>query len=72
MEKYGFVYLRKHHTEDSFRIHSYGEKLFETIIDCVQEAKQINLCRSDEPGYVLKIAYFKVLNNHEIVKEMHA
>lgn len=71
-EKFGFVYLHKYRKDEPFTVHSSSCKLFESVIECIQEAMKIDFSLHDNPEYVLKIAYFKVLNNDNIVRELHS
>lgn len=72
MEKFGFLYLGKNSTGDSFHVYTCCEKLYESIFECINDAKHANVDVPDHPDFTLKIAYFKVLNNHEIVKQIHS
>lgn len=72
MEKFGFLHLHKCASADGFTLHSCCERLYESILQCIHDAKQVNFDVPDHPDYIFKIAYFKVLNNNELVKQIHS
>lgn len=67
MEKFGFLQMQKFHINDNYTIHSCSDKLFETVMERIHHVKQFNCTVPDHPDHVMKVAYFKVLNNNELV-----
>ncbi|GFS98099.1 uncharacterized protein TNCV_3849771 [Trichonephila clavipes] len=66
--RYGFLFLKRNGANSAYSIHSCSDTLYENMISCVQAA---NSYPTDNSECRLKIAYFRILNNKEIVRELH-
>ncbi|GFR00548.1 uncharacterized protein TNCT_312921 [Trichonephila clavata] len=66
--RYGFMYLKR--TGSAYMIHCFTDSLYENMISCGQAANSYQMDTVDSDCR-LKIAYFKVLNNNDIVRELH-
>lgn len=73
-ENYGFCHLRRTNSSERFTVLTTYKSLVNRLLDCVLKAK-IYECESSElpdtPNFHLKIGYFKVLNDTEIVQLLH-
>ena len=72
MEKYGFMFLYKLNQDEAFKLYTCSEVLFDNMIECVQAARSHpSLDIVDHSNFELKIAYFQILTNNQIVRELH-
>ncbi|GFT09431.1 uncharacterized protein NPIL_343471, partial [Nephila pilipes] len=69
--RFGFMYLKRTVSSNAYTIHCFSDSLYENMISCVQAANVYQLDEIDEVGSKMKIAYFKILNNNDIVRELH-
>ncbi|GBN79839.1 hypothetical protein AVEN_123436-1 [Araneus ventricosus] len=67
---YGFMYLKRTGASNTYMIHCFTDSLYENMISCVQAGNSHTMDTADTDSR-LKIAYFKVLNNNDIVRELH-
>lgn len=70
--KYGFMYLHRFDVTSPYRINSVTEVLYDNMIQCVDSAVRHPVDTVDHPDCKMKIAYFKIMTNSEIIKELHA
>lgn len=68
--RYGFMYLKRAGPSNAYAIHCFTDSLYENMISCVQAATSYSMDTADS-DCKMKIAYFKILNNSEIVRELH-
>lgn len=70
MERYGFIFLyRANESDKEYKPYFYSEKLYSTILECIQAATTSAI---DVPETLpLKLGYFKILSNSEIVKDLN-
>lgn len=64
-------------TNNNYLVHSYSSKFYEDILDCVLDAKTHVPRNEDETDYCYnyhenKMAYFYVMNDDNLVSELHA
>ncbi|GFQ98864.1 uncharacterized protein TNCT_512001 [Trichonephila clavata] len=68
--RYGFMYLKRASPSDAYVIHCFTDSLYDNMISCVQAATSYSMDTTDS-DCKMKIAYFKILNNSAIVRELH-
>ncbi|GBO06509.1 hypothetical protein AVEN_85700-1 [Araneus ventricosus] len=68
--RYGFMYLKRTGSSNTYMVHCFTDSLYENMISCVQAGNCHPMDTVDTDSR-LKIAYFKVLNNNDIVRELH-
>lgn len=69
--KYGFVFLKQSVPTFQYEIHCFTDTLFENMLQCVETATKFQVDAVDPTECKLKIAYFKIINNNDIVRELH-
>ncbi|GFU51745.1 uncharacterized protein NPIL_94541 [Nephila pilipes] len=69
--RYGFMYLNHNGPSNTYTITCFTDTPYENMISCVQAASTFQMHSMDEVDHKLKVAYFKVLNNNDIVRELH-
>ncbi|GFQ80926.1 uncharacterized protein TNCT_435211 [Trichonephila clavata] len=68
--RYSFMYLKRASPSDAYVIHCFTDSLYDNMISCVQAATSYSMDTTDS-DCKMKIAYFKILNNSAIVRELH-
>lgn len=74
-ENYGFCYLKRASPSERFTVYSTHKTLCDNVLECISKAKIVDTKNSidlpDTPNCHLKIGYFKILNDTEIVQLLH-
>lgn len=71
--EYGFIYLHQMCGRDSYSISNlYSMRLQESLLNCILEAKDYEIDIPDTPHYKFKIGYFKIMNDDELLVELHS
>ena len=74
-KKFGYLFLSNEFLNSNMLFaHSYSPKLYKDFLECIFEGKtchkQTNADYAEQNN--IKIAYFCILNNDELVAELHA
>lgn len=73
-ENYGFCHLKRMNPSERFSVFATHKTLYDNLLECIEKAKifEADSCDlPDSPNFQLKIGYFKVLNDTEIVQLLH-
>lgn len=74
-ENYGFCHLKRMNPSERFSVYSTDKTLCNNLLECISKAKIFEAEDSsdlpDSPNFQLKIGYFRVLNDTEIVQLLH-
>lgn len=70
---YGYCHLKRSKPIEKFIVLTTNKQLFTNMLDCIHKAKIIEDCGDDPDSLNLqvKIGYFKLLNDNEIVHYLH-
>ena len=69
---YGYLYLCL--VDDQITLFSTGNDLYHNMLDCVCANKSYMDCdlfKGEQQQYVIKVGYFVLLNDDEIIRELH-
>ena len=76
IKKFGYLFLTNDFLNNMLFAHSYSPKLYDDILDCIMDGKACHKQTDIESDYTMqkniKIGYFSILNNDELVSELHA
>ena len=70
--KYGYVFLCNDCFSDQYLIHSWSSDFHEDLLDCVACEKDVGIDEIDFRNSVKKIGYFVILNDDQLVTDLHA
>lgn len=72
MEKYGFLYVILTAPTSEYTVQCCNNKLYETMLEAIDAGVNFSSGEMKNKLYDTKIAYFKILTNKEIMKELHS
>lgn len=72
MEKYGFLYVIRSSPTSEYTVQCCSNKLYETMLEAIDAGVNFSTDEIKNPLFDAKIAYFKILTNREIMKELHS
>lgn len=68
---FGFCLLKRSSINEAFEITDSSDKLYTHVMHCITSAKTMYFDSEDCFNINVKIGYFKVLNDDEVVKNLH-